>query len=145
MLRLARNRGKGEAVRQGVLHCLASGRAPDYVGFLDADLAVDPCEATRLTEALEGEPAAWMACASRWRRLGAEIRRAPLRAALGRLMAALVSLAVGAAFYDSQCGAKVFRAEVADILFGAPFLSRWLFDVELLLRLCSGVRRGAGR
>lgn len=89
VLRLARNRGKGEAVRQGVLHCLSSGRAPDYIGFLDADLAVDPCEATRLTEALEEEPAAWMACASRWRRLGAEIRRKPLRAALGRLMAAL--------------------------------------------------------
>lgn len=89
VLRLARNRGKGEAVRQGVLHCLSSGRAPDYIGFLDADLAVDPCEAARLTEALEEEPAAWMACASRWRRLGAEIRRKPLRAALGRLMAAL--------------------------------------------------------
>lgn len=89
VLRLARNRGKGEAVRQGVLHCLSSGRAPDYIGFLDADLAVNPCEATRLTEALEEEPAAWMACASRWRRLGAEIRRKPLRAALGRLMAAL--------------------------------------------------------
>ena len=73
VLRLARNRGKGEAVRQGVLHCLASGRAPDYIGFLDADLAVDPCEAARLTEALEEEPAAWMACASRWRRLGAEL------------------------------------------------------------------------
>lgn len=40
VLRLARNRGKGEAVRQGVLHCLSSGRAPDYIGFLDADLAV---------------------------------------------------------------------------------------------------------
>jgi hypothetical protein len=37
--------------------------------------------------------------------------------------------------YDSQCGAKIFRREVVTSAFGAPFVSRWLFDIELLFRL----------
>jgi hypothetical protein len=37
--------------------------------------------------------------------------------------------------YDSQCGAKMFRKEVLDLAFNEPFISRWIFDIEILLRL----------
>jgi hypothetical protein len=37
--------------------------------------------------------------------------------------------------YDSQCGAKLFRIEHVERAFGEPFISRWIFDVEILLRL----------
>jgi hypothetical protein len=37
--------------------------------------------------------------------------------------------------YDSQCGAKVFRIAVAARCFRDPFVTRWLFDLEVLLRL----------
>jgi hypothetical protein len=45
--------------------------------------------------------------------------------------------------YDSQCGAKLFRADLAEVLFGEPFVTSWLFDVELLARLRNAVGREA--
>jgi hypothetical protein len=37
--------------------------------------------------------------------------------------------------YDSQCGAKLFRTELVDEVFAEAFVSRWIFDLEVLLRL----------
>ena len=34
---------------------------------------------------------------------------------------------------DTQCGAKLFRAAATPVgFFDAPFLTRWLFDVEVI-------------
>jgi hypothetical protein len=37
--------------------------------------------------------------------------------------------------YDTQCGAKLVRRELAEIIFREKFISRWLFDVELIARI----------
>lgn len=36
---------------------------------------------------------------------------------------------------DTQCGAKIFRKDVVRLLFSEKFLTKWLFDVELFIRL----------
>jgi len=67
--------------------------------------------------------------------LGSNIRRSAMRHLVGRSFATLFSLLFGIKSYDSQCGAKLFRHEAATQAFAAPFVTRWLFDVELQLRL----------
>ena len=34
-----------------------------------------------------------------------------------------------------QCGAKVFKRSIVPLVYGEAFLSKWLFDVEIFLRL----------
>ena len=132
VLCLARNQGKAEAVRAGVHAVLALNRF-DVVGFCDADLATPLSEMVRLTEVLD-EHNADMVFGCRLLRLGADIQRSKARHYLGRVFATVVSSMLGLPVYDTQCGAKVFRAPIARELFEAEFSSRWLFDVELLAR-----------
>ena len=131
-LRLPSNQGKAEAVRAGV-HAVLSLNRFDVVGFCDADLATPLSEMIRLTEVLD-EHNADIVFGCRLLRLGADIRRSKTRHYLGRFFATVVSLMLGLPVYDTQCGAKVFRAPIACELFEAGFSSRWLFDVELLAR-----------
>lgn len=132
-LRLSCNVGKGEAVRQGLLHALR--HSPDAVGYLDADLAASAVEMLRVIAALD-DPTVDVALGSRIRLLGSEVRRSPARHYLGRLFATAASVVLRLPVYDTQCGAKAFR--VSPRLHAAlarPFDSRWVFDVELLMRL----------
>ncbi len=140
---LPRNAGKGEAVRQGINHVAAMQRFA-FVGYWDADLATPLSELEPMLDALARAPRCQLVLGSRWRRLGSEIHRSPIRHALGRVFSTAASLALALPVYDSQCGAKVCRAEMAGILFGTPFSSRWLFDVEVLARLRAHDRASIG-
>lgn len=141
VLTLPVNRGKGEAVRQGLLRALDHGA--DIVGYLDADMSTPAHEALRLADILDrgGQDAV---IGSRVAMLGYDIRRSPLRHYPGRVFATFASMTLDLVVYDTQCGAKFFRADqrLAASL-GPPFVSRWVFDVELLGRLISGAGHAA--
>ncbi len=133
-LTLPQNSGKGEAVRQGIMHVTAMQRFT-FVGYWDADLATPLSALAPMLDVMARFPDCQLILGSRWRRLGSDIQRSSVRHALGRVFATAASLALDLPVYDSQCGAKVCRAASADALFGEPFITRWLFDVEILARL----------
>ncbi len=133
-LHLAQNGGKAEAVRQGVLLALRTGA--DYVGFWDADLATPLEDIAGFCRILDTRPQVQVVLGTRMRLLGHRVERRPLRAWLGRLCARLATLPLGVQIFDTQCGAKLFRAtdEVAQA-FSQRFLARWIFDVEIFARM----------
>jgi glycosyltransferase involved in cell wall biosynthesis len=133
VLRHSPRRGKGEAVRAGILAGLAQ-RAP-LVGFFDADLST-PLEAIDdFLAVLRDRPAIEFVLGSRVMAMGRDIKRKAMRHYRGRVFATAVSHALDLPVYDTQCGAKIIRVDAATAtLFAAPFRSAWIFDVELIAR-----------
>jgi dolichyl-phosphate beta-glucosyltransferase len=128
------NEGQGEAVRSGINFALARGDA--YVGYWDADLAAPLEEIPRFVAALDARPSCLCVVGCRVPSPGARIARHPLRALLGRVFASVATRALGIGVRDTQCGAKLFRScHHVERLFAGRFVSRWIFDVELLARL----------
>lgn len=128
------NRGKAEAVRTGMNEML---KLQQYhkIGYADADLATPLQEIRRLTAIFDHGEDVQMVMGSRIKRMGVTIERKLFRHYLGRLFATIVALLFRFNAYDTQCGAKVFSNNIAGRVFERPFISPWLFDVEILLRI----------
>lgn len=131
------NRGKAEAVRNGMLSVIASGHA-QVTGFWDADLATPLAQISDFLYLLDARADFDMVFGARIRLLGRAIHRQPLRHYLGRCFATVVSILLKMPIYDTQCGAKLFRITPAlQQVLAEPFHSRWIFDVEILARFVS--------
>ncbi len=134
------NSGKAEAVRQGLLAAFdgadTDGERPEYLGYWDADLATPLNEVPLFSEILDTRPDIDLVLGSRVRLLGRHIERKFYRHAYGRMFATVVSEVLDLPVCDTQCGAKLLRnTPVTRKVMGEPFMSRWVFDVELLARL----------
>ena len=139
-LDLVTNYGKAEAVRRGILDAIESLQ-PQFIGFWDADLAT-PLEALPdfLRKRIQQE-SLQMVFGARIRLLGHRVKRKLARHYLGRLFATAVSIALQLPVYDTQCGAKLFRVSPGIVqIFAEPFLSRWIFDVEIVARIIQTAR-----
>jgi dolichyl-phosphate beta-glucosyltransferase len=141
-LHLPKNGGKGEAVRAGMLAAMERYPESLAVGFFDADLATPLDEIAGFVAIVRERPGIEMVFGSRVNLLGRKVRRNLKRHYIGRVFATLASWMLGLGIYDTQCGAKLFRTgESLKRLLAEPFLSRWIFDVEILARLVKE-RRG---
>lgn len=119
--------GKGAAVRLGMLN--AKGQR---VLFMDADGATPLDEIPKLTNALcNGSDVA----------LGSRVAQQPgevhvetslHRRMIGRVFAFLVNVAALSGVADSQCGFKMFRANVVRPIFSRQRILHFAFDVEIL-------------
>ena len=122
------NQGKGAAVRTGV----AAARG-DVIAFIDADNATDLAALAPMIAALGPNVAAVFGSRHA---PGSSVTGAPaIRGIMGRLFNHVVKAAAGTSIRDTQCGAKVFQAPAARIVFADTAVDGFAFDVEILRRL----------
>lgn len=126
LIRYENNRGKGHAVRTGVL--AARGH---YVLFSDADLSTPVMEVRKLLKALsEGYDVAIGSRAIREARI---VKYQPFyRVLLGKTFNKLVQLFTVRGISDTQCGFKCFKQRVARDIFSHCCIDGFSFDVEVL-------------
>lgn len=125
VVRLARNGGKGAAVRAGV----RAARARELIAFLDADLTIPVELLDELVAQIEA--GADIAIASRYVP-GSLVRRPLLRRAMGRAFRVFVRALVPTGLQDTQCGGKCYRADLARDLFARQRIDGFAFDAEVL-------------
>jgi len=140
VLDLAKNFGKANAVREGMLFLSQNPifEQIEWIGFWDADLAVSLDEVDNYLEFRNYFYKDYDAIfGSRIVRLGSNIRKKLIRSILGKCFIFLIRQIFDTNIYDSQCGAKIFKKDLLEIAFGEKFISNWVFDIEILLRLNS--------
>ena len=120
------NRGKGHAVRQGML--AATGA---YVLFTDADLSTPIEEVTRFLARLEKDQDVVIGS----RALPdsqVKIHQNFLRETMGKVFNLIAQRWAFKGIHDSQCGFKCFRREAVQKLFSLQKLDGFSFDVEIV-------------
>lgn len=120
---LDRNRGKGAAVRTGVMQ--ARGKV---IAYLDADMATDPQDLASLLRAVEANH---VAVGSRGLNESV-VERSGQREMMNRTFGMLVASLTHLPYMDTQCGFKAFQGPIAKLLFHGSRVDRFAFDVEVL-------------
>ncbi len=120
------NRGKGYAVRYGVLRTVG-----DFVLFCDADMATPIEEMEKLLAALNS--GADIAIGSRDMR-GSQLdkRQSVVREIGGKLFNRVVRLLTVPGIHDTQCGFKMFKRPAGQAVFQNCQVDNFAFDVEAL-------------
>ena len=127
LIRVRPNRGKGHAVRSGLL----AARAPIAL-FSDADLSTPITETPKLTGPIRsGEYDVVLGSRALDRSL-IGVHQPWRREQGGRIVNLLVRLATGMSIWDTQCGFKAFRMDVCRPVVEAATIDRFGFDIELL-------------
>lgn len=126
VLAFPENRGKGAAVRAGML--AATGRT---LVFTDADLSYAPAQIVRLLDAVE---AGWdVVVGNRFHEQSTTVVAAGVLRQVGGRGINLATRAVLVGTHpDTQCGLKAFRSDVARVIFGHSRIDGFAFDVEVI-------------
>jgi glycosyltransferase involved in cell wall biosynthesis len=128
LLRNPGNRGKGYAVRHGVLD--AGG---EWILYTDADLSTPIAEVQKLYSAAIVQKAVIAIGSRAIDRSLVEVHQSVFREYSGRFFNLVMRTLTGLPFHDTQCGFKLYRADAAKEIFPRQEQDGFSFDVEDLV------------
>jgi len=128
LLRNPGNRGKGYAIRNGMLEALG-----EWILYSDADLSTPIEEAPKLKDAADREGAAIAIGSRAIDRSLVTVHQSAFREYGGRFFNLVMRSLTGLDFQDTQCGFKLFRGDVAKQIFSKQNQDGFSFDVEDLV------------
>ena len=124
---LPHNRGKGAAVKAGVIRARGG-----VIAFIDADMASDPADLNYLLAAVERSHVAVGSRAHEASLVSSRGTHGIRRELMNRVFGTFVASMTRLPYMDTQCGFKAFRGPVAKLLVHGAQVDRFAFDVELL-------------
>lgn len=132
LIKSTQNEGKAKAIRKGML--CAVKKDYEMLGFIDADLQIPLSQIEKIAMHLSDSKAL---LAISTRELRSKLRINKPRTLLSLLFVEIANyiLKFNPVLSDTQCGCKIFRKEIIEASFQEEFYSKWLFDLEILLRL----------
>ena len=142
-MNLEENCGKANAVRAGILR--SSSFEAKYFGFLDADGAFPVGVVNKgLNQVFDLSTEFETFWFSRVMLAGSQIERRWHRHFFGRVLMTVITFRLQYCPYDTQAGFKIFRNTNQNLeIFQEVFQTRWLFDIEIFLRMQSrGLTKG---
>ena len=134
VLNLEINQGKASAVQVGA-NFLAKQDHIENIAFLDADLSTSLEEMHNLVEKLNRNTKLSMVFGSRKAENSSNIKRSVFRKIFSNFVGYFIKFILQLPIEDTQCGAKVFKKHIIKSIYSKKFISKWLFDVEIFLRL----------
>jgi dolichyl-phosphate beta-glucosyltransferase len=128
LLRNPGNRGKGYAVRHGMLEA-----AGEWILYTDADLSAPIEEMQKLYSAAAGQNAVIAIGSRAVDRSLVAVHQPIFREYSGRFFNRVMRALTGLPFLDTQCGFKLYRADAAKEVFSRQEQDGFSFDVEDLV------------
>lgn len=125
------NSGKGHALRRAIF--TVDFQLHDYVGFLDVDLEIPFEQMENVRNHLLKTN---YEVAISTRKFKNNLIKS-YRSLTSLIMVVIANSLIRTrpTFIDTQCGCKLFKASIVETCFKEPFISGWLFDIEIILRL----------
>jgi len=127
------NRGKATTIYNAANE-LINKDIYSHIGYFDADFSTPVPEMLKMLKELYRKPEFFIT-GCRVKLLNTNIDRKLYRHIIGRIIVTLVNFRFKLGVYDTQCGAKIFPVSIAKTAFNKPFLTSWLFDMEIFIRL----------
>jgi dolichyl-phosphate beta-glucosyltransferase len=133
LLDFQENEGKANTIYKAVTQINKQDQF-QFIGYFDADFSTPASELVLMVETLEKSVNMFI-FASRILLLNSGIERKFYRHIIGRIILTVINFKHKLGIYDTQCGAKIFSREIINVAFDSPFKTKWLFDVEIFIRL----------